>query len=112
MKPYSVDAFAQSMDASIDDLRPLLTSFVEEGSSELDLLAEAIEKNDLPSVKSIAHNLKGISANMEMDELNHWCRLLDTDAKASDTTHFADFFSNMQSEYKILEEMIRKTYNL
>lgn len=73
---YSIKDFAAHMEMPPAELENLFRTFIEEFDSELSDLKAAHDNNDSKRMYSIAHNIKGIAANMEMDTLFKTCKIL------------------------------------
>ncbi len=75
------------------------TEFIEQVRDKVHELQKAAAENDAQAIKRLAHNLKGVSANFEINEITIAAHELDTQAAAGD-------LSKASAEIKTIEDQI------
>jgi len=75
----------------------LIESFLEESSSILTLLSEAIEQNNFTIIKEQAHSIKGSAGNLRFNELYEMAKEMEHSAQNSDSSF----------DYKVYLETIK-----
>ncbi len=93
-----------------DDFSELITVFINDGQTQLNNLASAVEASDAPTIKRIAHTLKGSSANLGIEQLSAICKELELKAADNVLDSASDLLSTISNEFKdvkiILEKLI------
>jgi len=64
----------------------LIESFLEESAPVLEALGEAISSNDLSSIASHAHAIKGSAGNLRFNEIYEMTKEMESAAKSSDAS--------------------------
>lgn len=77
--------------------------FIRQCTDRTHELQHALEKSDTKAVKRIAHNLKGIAANFEADEITKVAHQIDLEASKGDLTHTLELITAIQKEIPKLE---------
>ena len=103
------DAFIEDMGLDgKDDILALYTDFVEEVSELLSLLDALEQYDDLPTLLKITHNIKGVCANLYIDDFAHVALTYEDKLKAaSEAPHTLD-----QSVHrKMIDELLHQLSN-
>ena len=89
-------------------LMELLQIFLEDYVEKKKLLAEAVAKQDLEQVKSIAHGMKGASGNISAKKLRASFFDLEQTVKAQDFTKAGQILNVIDAQVNELKEFIEQ----
>ncbi|MBI1731767.1 MAG: Hpt domain-containing protein [Gammaproteobacteria bacterium] len=88
------------------DLEELIPGFLENRARDLTRLREALGKNDLPSVQSVGHSLKGVGGGYGFTRLSEIGAEMERAARAGDpaplpglVSELADYLGRVVVEY-------------
>jgi HPt (histidine-containing phosphotransfer) domain-containing protein len=73
--------------------------FLDDSSSRLAALREAVEGGDAKSVERIAHTLKGSSGNMGAKRMAKICAELQNDGTSGDLRRAAELLGRLEEEF-------------
>ncbi len=86
---------------NIDELKLLLDVYIKKMNSILPLLLENIETKNLKQIRSLAHNIKGSSANFRFDEIQRIAKVIEDSAAKKDIDfEYLEAFNLLEDEYK------------
>ena len=80
------------------DLEELVPGFLENRAKDVVRLREALGRNDLPSIQSIGHNLKGVGGGYGFLRMSEIGAEMERAAKASNPAPLADLINDL-AEY-------------
>jgi len=90
-----------------DDLKSILDVFLDTTPDSILQLQEAVASNTTAKVQSIAHTIKGSSANVGANQLSNLASELEQKAKANDTNAFASLLSKIIAEAQVVEQGLK-----
>ena len=90
-----------------DELKDVLNIFLESTPDSILQLQEAIESNTIEKVQSVAHTIKGSSANVGAIQLSALTAQIEQQAKANDSSQFAGLLSQVLTENKAVEDALK-----
>lgn len=90
-----------------DELKDVLNLFLESNSDSIMQLQEAIESNTTEKVQSLAHTIKGSSANVGAMQLSALTAQIEQQAKANDSAKFASLLPQVLTENKAVEVALK-----
>ena len=82
----------------------LIDELIDSIDNRFAILQEAIEKNDFKIIINEAHSLKGVSANLYLENLRSASLNLETAAKENKKDNFNDLFYNLKSKFEELNQ--------
>lgn len=82
-----------------DGLDELIAEYLHEAPSELLQLRDAVERDDILNIVSIAHSLKGSSGNLGISGLYNLCATLEQEAKSGSHVDFQASLAEIKSEF-------------
>jgi len=91
-----------------DDLKSILHVFLDTTPDSILQLKEAVASNTTAKVQSIAHTIKGSSANVGANHLSSLAADLEQKAKANSTQDFADLLSKIVAEAQAVDQDLKK----
>jgi len=80
--------------------------FIQECRSHIAEIREAIEKQDATAVRLLGHNLKGLSANFEADQITTIARELEEVEGLGDGSRVSELASKIEEELPALEKVL------
>lgn len=86
-----------------DFLEKLITSFVEEIPGVIGALQKAVERDDLTSLESIGHRLRGVSDILQMTTLSARSRALEEAGKAGNLSNAGVIASDLIADLQKME---------
>ncbi len=95
------EAMAQAIGLKAKHVPMLLASFLEEATASITQLESAIVSNDLATVASQAHAVKGSAGNLRLNELYEMSKDMELAAKANDTVF--DYIGHLQALKSIMD---------
>lgn len=84
----------------------LLGIFVEDFQEKRKLLVEAVENNDIDTIKSIAHSLKGATGNISAKALRGTFVSMEEKAKTNDLSGMTGIIQTMEKQFDDLSQRI------
>ncbi len=91
----------------LDFERELIATFIQSGDVTLQRILEALDGDDLDSVKRAAHSLKGASANLRAGDLTAAARELELQASYDDRAACRSAAERLAVEYRRAAEYLR-----
>jgi len=95
----AIDRLLEMTGGDPEFLRELITTYLEDGASQLDAMREAIAQSDAEALVRPAHSLKSNSASMGADHLGMLCRDLEADARAGRLAGAAERVAEASAEF-------------
>ena len=89
-----------TIDADLEDLVP---GFLENRSGDCAKLATALADNDMQSIQSIGHNLKGLGGGYGFEKISELGAALETAAKAGDREGISPLIGQLESYLENVE---------
>jgi CheY-like chemotaxis protein len=90
----------------VDEIIPI---FIKDNIQRMQMLSQAVEKNDINEVKFYAHSLKGASGTVGATKLSELGRQLENDARNSDDSNFKPVFKEMSERFSRLIDFLAKS---
>ncbi|MEA1955409.1 MAG: Hpt domain-containing protein [Campylobacterota bacterium] len=102
---YEFDSELASKDLGLpaDMVEEFIQDFVKESNKNKENLYSALEINDLTTVKTITHKLKGVSANLRIDDIFEILSSIKTSDNSDEIKNSLDLF------YKKIEKLTKNT---
>ena len=91
------DTFLQSMQGKEAFLKRLFTVFLQHEPTRVAELRSALEHDDLPKVRYLAHSLKGSAATMGADGLKDCCLALEKSAERGEHNLSLDRMGDLEA---------------
>jgi HPt (histidine-containing phosphotransfer) domain-containing protein len=66
---YNIEAFAQELEVDLERVVPLFAGYIEEMKEEVKALKGYLEKKDWNMLEKTIHNIKGVSANLNIEDV-------------------------------------------
>lgn len=107
---YSVPLFSQHMEVDSSDLINLFQTFIEEFAEEMIDLKASLLNKDYIQMQRIAHNIKGIAANLEMDSLFEFTKSLNDGLKNNEPLPFDELVTKIEKEYTSIVDYLKEYY--
>ena len=100
---YNIDlqSIADELDFDLEDVEMLMEVFLETSTEQIALLEQAVNNNNLEEIGSIAHSIKGSSANLTLIEISDLAKEIELDAKEKKDI-------NYKNKINLLKELIQK----
>lgn len=89
-----------TIDADLEDLVP---GFLENRSGDCVKLAAALADNDMQSIQSIGHNLKGLGGGYGFEKISEIGAALETAAKAGDMENISPLIGQLENYLENIE---------
>lgn len=70
---YDIDGLIEELEVRIDDIVPLFSSYYTEMREELVNMLACLSKSDWDMLRRIVHNVKGVSANLRIEDVFNTC---------------------------------------
>lgn len=98
---YTIDLqkIADELEFDLEDVEMLLEVFLENVEENLEGLKNAIDANDVESIHSFGHAIKGSAANLTLDNISEVAKEIENNARENNSF-------NYQDKYEILKELI------
>ncbi len=100
--------FLQSMQGKEAFLKRLFTVFLQHEPGRVADLRHALEKDDLPKVRYLAHSLKGSAATMGADGLKDRCLDLEKSAEKGDRNRSLACMSSLEGSINEVYEFMSR----
>ncbi|MBF0243143.1 MAG: response regulator [Desulfamplus sp.] len=84
----------------------ILDSFVEEATEIIKSLEDAVEREDLESIRSSSHALKGSSANVHATPLSRLALKMESAAKEGNLIGLPNMFKEIKKEFELFAEFV------
>lgn len=97
---YNKEEICSSMEIPVEFLDELVNMFFEKVDSQLKSLEDAIEKNELKEIESLAHDIKGSAANIRLEAIREIAEVLEKNSKSNETNY------DYKSQFVLLRETI------
>jgi CheY-like chemotaxis protein len=104
--PVDLVALNELTDGDTEFQRELIDVFIASGDTTLAALREAMQSEDLPSVRRYAHSLKGASANLRAAALAARALVLEQAAAAGDVAECQRTSAALENDYRQASEFI------
>lgn len=91
-----------------DEFLVLLETYLSDSVKLLAEIDQAINSSDAEGLRSVAHSLKGSSANLGAIVLSDYCKQLEDMGKNNQLDNAADVFSKVREESVIVNEALAK----
>ncbi len=91
-----------------DDFSELVTVFISDSQIQLDDLKAAIEASDAPTIRRVAHTVKGSSANLGIETLSSICKELELNAAENNIENADELFNSIVKEYNDVKTELEK----
>ncbi len=103
---YNLDikAIADTLDFDIEDVEMLLEAFLESSQQTLIEMKNAIDQNDLESIFSSAHAIKGISANLTLNNISEIAKDLEFNAREGNEMDYISGYEKLKSLIEAIKE--------
>ena len=106
---FDKEELLESMDNDTDFMYSILDETTEELPKDLDALRLLFENNDAADIRTQAHTMKGVSANIYAPALRDICLRIETAAKESDLATARDMLSELERIINLTIEEIKNT---
>jgi len=90
------------------DVKIALDAFAQSASQQLEHLSMAVKNDQAEELKSIAHNLKGMSANIGALQMSKICKTILTLADYGNTLEIEPYLKKLAEHYKKLQAVIKR----
>ncbi len=100
-----IEALAEALEFDIEDVAILVELFVENAQVSLANIEEAIEGNDIDTIKNEAHAIKGSAANLMLVDIQDMARSMEEAAKENRKINYLSLFSQIEEKIEILSEV-------
>ncbi len=74
-------------------IKEFLSDFVKQSKSNIDLIRDAYSKQDITTIKSIAHMLKGASSNLHIEPITQTLSLLESNNSINNVPQITELFA-------------------
>jgi len=74
-------------------IKEFLSDFVKQSKSNIDLIRDAYSKQDITTIKSIAHMLKGASSNLHIEPITKTLSLLESNNSINNVPQITELFA-------------------
>ncbi len=88
-------------------LQEMLEEFLSYAPKQLQILDQAVQKNDSQIVERIAHSIKGAASNLGAKRISDLALKLEVTGRKGDLTNAQDVIHNLRTEFKYLEEYVK-----
>jgi len=103
---FNLDEALQMVDGDMDLLKELLQLFLEELPKRLTELSDAIKEMNFQDIQSIAHIIKGASANLSLVNIYNLALKIENCAKDREIEDIKESYKNLREELEYLEEYL------
>ena len=90
-----------------DEFRSIVEAFIKYTGQEIENLRRALEENDLPTLRDVAHSMKGSAAIYGASRLSALCEALQVAADLGDVQESSAVFNRLEGEYARVAERLR-----
>jgi len=98
------DKALQRIGGDAEFLKELLTDLMEQIDDNIEILKQTIQSNDYENLKSLAHGLKGVSANLNVDRIAKHFLQLEQQAEEKNTAGATDLLELIIQDRKELQQ--------
>ena len=103
-------AFAEDMCVEIELLTGLFKEYCKEMLQEIEVMKEYYKAADYYMLERTVHNIKGVSANLEMDEMRKIAEIMDARLKENNNEDIDKYIEQMENIYWKTREAIIKAF--
>ena len=95
---YTVDLqkIADELDFDLEDIEMLMEVFLESAEESLQTLKGAIDSNDLETIYSSAHAIKGSSANLTLNEISVIAKDIESNAREKNSFDYLEYYNRLE----------------
>lgn len=104
----NLDEFLERVQDDTELLLELLDIFVDDFKAKRLVLSEAVKNNDLDTIASIAHSLKGASGNISAKRIRENALTMEQMAKSGDISNISELLATLDKEFDLLQENIKQ----
>ena len=105
---FALSELRDRVDGDDELMREVLAVYLEDTPLVLERLSEALEAGQPEAAAKAAHTLKGSSANVAAERLRSQAYELEQKARAGDLEAARRLFSDLQSEFQELRNMLNQ----
>ena len=85
-REYEIECFAKELEVEIGEIANLFASYFEEMKEEILEMKDSVVQSDWSMLKRIIHNVKGVSANLNVSDVFEAAAALDARLKDNETS--------------------------
>jgi two-component system, sensor histidine kinase and response regulator len=104
--PVDLGAFQRITDGDLVFAQELIAMFIVSGGQQLDDLSAAVEKNDRSAIASVAHTLKGASANIHAPSLKTLAERIEANSAAGDLATLQHGVVQLRQEFDRVKQFL------
>ncbi|MCU7835519.1 MAG: Hpt domain-containing protein [gamma proteobacterium symbiont of Taylorina sp.] len=93
-----------------DDFDELIETFILDGQAQLDNLRTATDAQLAADIRSIAHTLKGSSANLGANALSGVCKDLEHNVAVDNLDEIDESFEKIKNEYEAVKMALKENF--
>jgi HPt (histidine-containing phosphotransfer) domain-containing protein len=103
-----IEKIAEDIGISVEAYKKLCRTFLENSKKDLVELKKALEAEDRPAVRALAHHIKGAALNIDLIELSELAKGLEKSAETGPLQDLNAQFRALEQEYKKSETTLRQ----
>jgi HPt (histidine-containing phosphotransfer) domain-containing protein len=107
---YDIKGLAEELEFEIEDISGLFSSFFEEMETDISSMEEYLGKKDWNMMERVVHNIKGVSANLSVTDVNEEAAVFNALLKQNKTEDAEFHVKRLASLLVGAEEEIRKIF--
>ncbi len=100
-----IEQLALELDFDVEDVEILIELFTENAQVSLANIEEAIETNDITTIKNEAHAIKGSAANLLLVDIQDIAREIENAAMQNSPINYLSHFSKLEEKIERLCEV-------
>ena len=108
---YDIQGLADELEADISDIAVLFLNYIGEMKEEVGSIQDFLSKKDWNMLQRVVHNIKGVSANLHIDDVYKAAAEFDADLKHQKTQRAEDHAKRLTGLLKGAEDEIRKFFS-
>ena len=110
MSKYDIEGLSVKIGAEIEEMAVLFSLYLEEMKSELSLMERFCVESDWVMLQRTVHNVKGVSANLDISDMFEAAEQLDSSLKRNETGMAAPMIGKIKDLFMNAEEDIKRFF--
>lgn len=97
---YDIQGLADELEVELYDIMKLYSNYMQEMSSETEEMRKFLSKQDWVMLERVVHNIKGVSANLNIQDVYNEAEAFDTLLKINTTESAAYYVDKIETLLK------------
>ena len=107
---YDIQGLADELEVELSDIVKLYSNYIEEMASEIEEMQKFLLKKDWVMLERVVHNIKGVSANLNIEDVFNEAEAFDNLLKKGVADDSGYYVNNIETLLKAAENEIKSFF--